>query len=155
MKPDVAKLVCFGNGTDVVYYGHGTEGSGYGSPERPHAAQIDDGCAIPDGTPAIDKRPAIATAAGYSWVFKGPMVNPDIPDGKIDRCPDLAGSMVAQAIVSDPGNGYAPLIVSQLAHRGSSAGPLDSVSISEYVRGWKAVGARIGRYQSGQIVWEN
>ena len=151
---NTAKLVCFGNGTDVVYYGSGCTGSGYGSPEQPHAAQPDDGCIIPDGTPAIDKRPALKTAAGYSWVFKGPLLDPDLPDGSIDHCPDLRESIVARAILSEPENGYAPHLALQLAHKGPKAGPLDSVSIPEYVIGWKSVGARIGRYQSGRIVWD-
>ena len=33
-----AKLVCFGRGGDSVEYGGGCHGSGYGTPENPHAS---------------------------------------------------------------------------------------------------------------------
>ena len=87
MTKSIAKLVCFGRGTDSVEYGGGCHGSGYGNPENPHASRIDDGLEIPDGTYAIDKRAAVETPEGYEWVFRGPMCNPDIPDGEYDPCP--------------------------------------------------------------------
>ena len=62
--PRIAKLVCFGQGGDSVEYGSGCSGSGYGTPENPHAANPGPDCIIPDGTPAIDKRAAVDTDAG-------------------------------------------------------------------------------------------
>lgn len=83
----VAKLIEFGCGGDRVEYGGGCFGSGYGTPENPRAAQPDDDCIIPDDTPAIDKRAAIDTPEGYSWVFKGPMVDVDLPKDDRKDCP--------------------------------------------------------------------
>jgi hypothetical protein len=148
-----AKLVCFGRGGDSVEYGGGCHGSGYGTPESPHAAAPSATCIIPDGTYAVDKRPALETAEGYSWVFKGPMCNPDIPDGECDPCPvpsDLFASAVAE-------NEYGQLLTLNAAQKaaGHKRSGLDSVSIAEYVQGWREHGARIGQYVNGQIVWES
>ena len=88
-----AKLVCFGRGGDSVEYGGGCHGSGYGTPENPHASA---GCIIPDGTPAIDKRPAIETAEGMNWVFKGPMCNPDLVDDEVTECPEPSWALAAE-----------------------------------------------------------
>ena len=85
------KLVCFGNGGDTVEYGKGCHGSGYGTPEKPHAADFSGkDVEVPDGTPVLDKRPAIATDEGFAWVFKGPMVNVDLPEGECDALGEVS-----------------------------------------------------------------
>lgn len=144
-----AKLVCFGLGGDSVEYGGGCRGSGYGSPERPHAAAGEN---IPDGTPVIDKRPAVATPEGTAWVFKGPMCNPDLPDDVVEECPEPSQALAAGV----SGNGYGTLLAIHGLHkiRNSSPGPLDYVSIRKYVEGWREHGARIGHYENGAIVWD-
>jgi hypothetical protein len=154
-EPRIAKLVCFGNGGDSVEFGGGCSSSGYGNPERPHAAEPDDDCIIPNGTPAIDKRPAIQTDEGYRWVFKGPMCNVDLPDGDYEPCPEP--SPIFTSAMIQPGNGFGPLLAEHIVSRRSGAkrSGLDRVSISEYIAGWRAVGARIGHYQDGKIVWDS
>lgn len=144
-----AKLVCFGNGGDSVEYGGGCRGSGYGTPERPHAAE---GCVIPDGTPAIDKRAAVNTPEGLAWVFKGPMCNPDLPDDAVEACPEPSQALVAGIA----GNSYGTLMAIHGLHKAkeSTPGPLDYVSIRQYVEGWREHGARIGHYEGGVIVWD-
>lgn len=150
-----AKLVCFGRGSDTVEYGGGCHGSGYGTPERPHASEIREGkeLVIPDGTPVIDKRAAIETPEGYAWVFRGPMVNVDLPDGGFDECPQPSAIM-AGAMAENSYGGMLAVHLGQKA-RGVERGSLDHVSTREYVEGWKAVGARIGHYEGGQIVWHD
>lgn len=145
----VAKLVCFGRGGDSVEYGGGCRGSGYGTPERPHAAE---GEVIPDGTPVIDKRAAVETEAGFAWVFKGPMCNPDIVDDEVIACPVPSDALVAGV----SGNSYGTLLALQGVHKLASTepGPLDYVSVKRYVDGWREHGARIGHYEGGVIVWE-
>ena len=144
-----AKLVCFGRGGDSVEYGGGCHGSGYGTPENPHASA---GCIIPDGTPAIDKRPAIETDEGFNWVFKGPMCNPDLVDDEVTECPEPSWALAAGV----SGNQYGALLTLQHAHKATqrTPGPLDYVSIRQYVEGWRQRGARIGHYQGGVIVWD-
>ncbi len=141
------RLVTFGQGGDSTHDDNGSTCSGYGNPDRPHAAEGKD---IPDGTPVIDKRKAVDTPEGYSWVFKGPLVNVNLPDGEACYCPEPSPILAAGVSGS-----YVGLLGLQAASRATQAtrGPLDEVSVSEYVRGWKEHGARIGEYQGGQIVW--
>lgn len=155
MYPKTAKLVTFGEGGDTVYYGRGCTGTGYGNPENPHAARPSADCIIPDGTPAIDKRPAIATDDGYRWVFRGPMVNVDLDDGGYDPCPQP--SALFAGAMAEGGGSYGTMLALQACSRANSEprGPLDSVSIREYVDGWRDHGARIGHYENGQIVCDS
>ena len=152
-----AKLVSFGGGGDTVEYGNGCHGSGYGTPENPHAADPDTHD-IHDGCPVIDKRAAIETPEGYAWVFRGPMVDVDLPPASVDTCPELADSIMVRAMIADgPTNEFGELAVMQMAHATESKqpGPLDSVDIATYIEGWSEHGARIGHYENGQIVWDN
>lgn len=149
---DVAKLVCFGMGGDTVYIDKNTTCEGYGSPERPHAAQPREGRIFPDGTPIIDKRSAIGTPEGYRWVFDGPMVNVDLPDDEIEECP-IPSQLFAQAVA---GNAFGGLLAQHLAARSrKQRSGLDRVSIREYVDGWRKHGARIGHYEGNRIVWND
>lgn len=148
----VARFVTFANGGDVVYYDCSSRCSGYGTPERPHAADPAKEN-IPDGTIALDKRPALETPEGYKLVFRGPMVNPDIPDdAPFQECP-VPSEIFAGAMASS-GNSFGTLLSLQATKKPGTAGALDYVSISEYCRLWCAVGARIGRYVGGVIQWE-
>jgi len=153
MKQNIAKLVCFGDGGDTVHYGRGHTCGGHGTPERPHAAKTSDTTLIPDGCPVIDKRPAVATKEGFSWVFKGPMVNVDLDENEIEHCP-VPNELFAGAMASS--NSFGTLLALQAVNgfNKPKAGPLDSVCISEYIQGWREHGARIGHYQDGEIVWE-
>lgn len=153
MENRTAKLVTFGRGGDTVYYSRNCHSTGYGNPDNPHAADPANHD-IPDGTPVIDKRPAVETTEGFRWVVRGPMVDVDLEDGAVDRLPEP--SPVMQAAMS--GNSYGALLTIHAAHkiiRKDEPGPLDSVSIREYIEGWRKVGARIGAYQNGMIVWES
>lgn len=145
----IPKLVQFGAGGDSVQYGRYYTCSGYGTPESPHAAAPE---TVPDGTPVIDKRAAIKTPEGYSWVFRGPMVNVDLPPGGQDRCLTI-NPLFASAMAE---NEFGGLLALQTTHLTASEepGPLDCVSIAEYIAGWREHGARIGTYQDGRIVWE-
>ena len=149
-----AKLVCFGLAGDTVEYGGGCCGSRYGTPENPHAAKSSNHN-IPDGTPAIDKRPALKTKAGYRWAFQGPMVNVDLQPAQVDRCPTPSPIMV-QALTDDPNNEFGQLAVLQAVHQRTSQepGPLDAVDTRTYIEGWRQRGARIGHYRDGAIIWE-
>ncbi len=148
----IGKLVTFGMGGDTVYYGAGCTGSGYGSPERPHAAE---GKAFPDGTPVIDKRPAVENGNGTRQAISGPMVNVDLEPGEVDACPEPS-PIFATAMLQDSGNQYGSLLALQAGARVTEAqyGPLDSVDTATYVRLWREAGARIGQYIGGVIVWE-
>jgi hypothetical protein len=99
----------------------------------------------------IDKREAVETPAGYSWVFKGPMVSADLEPGELDALPEVSPIM-AGAMAENP---YGGLLAVAESQRGKvRAGALDHVSPEEYAAGWRDHGARIGRVESGAIVWE-
>jgi hypothetical protein len=157
----IAKLVWFGRAGDTVEYGGGCHSSGYGSPEKPHAAATagkGDDFVIPDGCPVLDKRPALDTPEGYRFVYSGPMVNVDLAPGEVDRIGDISDSIVAQAVMAEPGNGFGPLAAYSIAQTKAKAkatyNSLDHVDTATYVRLWKELGARTGHYQGGIIVWD-
>lgn len=151
MRPRIARLITFGEGGDVVEC-EDCRISGYGQPERPHAATPSDSLTIPDGTPVIDKRPAIATPEGFRWVFCGPMVNVNLTDDVVEECPEP--SPVMASAMAAGGNEYGALLALHAAAPKDTPGPLDFVSVARYLAGWRDHGARIGVYQDGRIVWE-
>lgn len=109
----------------------------------------------PDGVPVLDIRAAVDTPAGYSWVFRGPLVDVDLPDGACDALPKMDGMMGAALMQS----GFAGLLVTHAATRATAPrGSLDSVSVPEFVQGWREHGARVGRAYVRQgvfsLVWE-
>jgi len=146
----VAKLVVFGEGGDTVEYGGGSRGSGYGRPSNPHAADPKT-TIIPDGTIVLDKRPAVETKDGLSWVFRGPMVNVDLKEGEIERCP-TPSYLLQEALKT---NAYGALLAIHRSQQEHEVTSLDSVSIVDYCAGWVKVGARIGHYEGGEIIWHN
>jgi hypothetical protein len=102
-----------------------------------------DGYEFPEeGIPVIDIREAIETPEGYSWVFNGPMLDCNLPDGEIDRLGEVSPMMLPA--IEAYGQGVA-LLATIAAKSKGIAGPLDDVSVSEYVAGWKAHGAKVGR----------
>lgn len=111
-----------------------------------------------EGAWVVDERAVVAKDGGARIAFRAPLLDPTLPDGEVSPCPQLAGSILAGAILSDPGNGFAPLIAGQLAHKAGGRpkpGPLDSVSTREWVEYWRKHGARVGRFVSGRIEWED
>jgi hypothetical protein len=157
---DTAKFVEFGRGGDTVHFARGHYAAGYGTPENPHAAQIKEGRAIPDGTLALDQRQAIGTKAGYAWVFRGPLLNVDLPVGEVLPLhdPGRPASIIEDVLLSERDhNDYGRLVALHRAHEETSKdpGPLDEVDIQTYIAGWLRVGARLGRYEGGRIVWDD
>lgn len=153
MDDGAIMLVTFGRGGDTAYCARGKWGSskitGYGRPDNPHAGEPNERHPIADGTPALDLLPALETDEGWNWAFRGPMVDVDLPDGEVDRCPEP--SPVFAAAVS--GNQFGTLLAVHAATKGKRAGALDSVSRSEYIAEWVKRGARLGHYVGGKIVW--
>jgi len=125
-----AKLVVFGRGGDTVYIGgyNRLKICGYGTPEQPHAASPANHQDIDfEGCPVLDVCPAVETDDGFWHAIAGPMVNVDLAPGERD------------AWIKDR---------KELA-------PFDYVSVQEYIKLWRKVGARVGKFDCGKIVWEN
>lgn len=149
------KLVTFGGGGDTAYCAKDEWGSstisGYGRPDRPHAGESTKSRPIADGTPALDLLPALETKEGYRWAIMGPMVDVNLPEGQIDRCPQPS-SLFRSAVAK---NAYGTLLaVQDVTSTPTKPGALDYVSTSEYIREWVKLGARKGAYKDGKIVWE-
>jgi len=104
--------------------------------------------------PAIDKREAVDTPEGFKWVYQGPMVDVDLPDGEVDQCPE-PNPIMALAMMEGQ-NEFGTMLVLQKSSRLAKEprGPLDSVSISEYIEGWRAHGAKIGKFTNGKYVFD-
>ncbi len=49
-----------------------------------------------EGIPVVDVREAVKTDAGYSWVFKGPLLDVDLADNEIDRLDGVSVSQYVQ-----------------------------------------------------------
>lgn len=146
------RLISFGKGGHREEYASGSgpwEGrstlSGYDRPEdwQPRERTDYSDCVV------LDTRAATDTEAGFRWVFRGPLLNPDLPDGGREDCPD-------PSFIAGFPNGFGTLARLQIAHTATekAPGPLDQVSRAEYVEGWRAVGARVGRVEAGKLVWE-
>jgi hypothetical protein len=159
MKEGTAALVTFGKGGDTVYFTsvrnpHGksqTSRSGYGSPENPHAADLEEHDDIPDGTPCIDKVPAIDHGDGVRMALKGPMVDVDLEPGALNECPAPSAWMI-EALQGS----FKTLALGQAFAKATKAeyGPLDSVDVRTYIELWREAGARIGSVQNQRFVWE-
>jgi len=141
------KLVSFGRGGHSEYHEPTADSSqhvqGYDSPEnwKPDAGVDYSDCIV------VDVRAAVETKEGRSWVFKGPLLDLRLSDGQVDACPEPS-AMFAEAV---SGNQFGAM----LSMRKVGGLSLDSVSRSEYVKGWRLHGARIGRVADGAIAWEN
>ena len=154
------KLVTFGLGGHTQHY-IGSTISGYENPEtilKPYhwwahpegqiSYHIKPGEG--EGVPVINKREAVRTRIGFNLALSGPMVNVSLKDGDIDRCPEPS-SELAFAV---KGNQFGTLLKLQKESK-STVRPLDSVSVSEYVRMWHEVGAQTGVIRGDTIVWDD
>jgi hypothetical protein len=155
--PKIVRLVVFGRGGDSVYYapdGQSTcTGSGYGSPDNPHAADFsaDHKLAdiVPDGTPVID---LTVDGCDIMYAVRGPMVDVRLADGEVDRLTD--GRSVVTAGMDAGFGGLLTYHDMQRAVAPKKLGSLDSVSVPYHVQAWREHGARIGQYMDREIVWE-
>lgn len=88
-----------------------------------------------EGGTVIDKRPAFEANfnAAVRGVVSGPMLNPLLPDGTVNRL--FSGNISAQ-------------------EAGQLSG-LDNVSLDLYLAYWRKLGVRIGKRQGDSIVWED
>lgn len=109
---------------------------------------------FPEGTPVLDKRPALRGPHGVNLSFRSPLLNLALADQEIERCPEPS-----EALAAGVSGAFVTYLACQTAHRASGAktpGPLDSISCAAYVAYWRAAGARVGRLREGGTVieWE-
>ena len=160
----VAHLITFGLGghgvdcTRVWKSGQRTKPriSGYDRPES-FEKQLTTG-QKPDypplaGVPVLDKRAALET--NHAYAFKSPLVDPELKDGEVDRLDAAAASCMLPGL-SGEFEQLATLAVVHQASGRTEPGPLDHVSLAEYVAWWTERGARLGHMdETGTaIIWE-
>jgi len=161
-KKEIPKLLTFGRGGFTVHYATVklSESSsskscleGYDSPDTFDCSKIEN---IPtDGIPVIDMRTAVKTAAGYKWVFHSPMVDVDLDDGAVDTFDLSTVSPLIATGLCNAWSGHAVLMADHaVTQKTQKRGSLDSVSVAEYVDGWREHNARIGRAYTTGIVFE-
>jgi hypothetical protein len=139
-----ARLVCFGIGGSTVYCDK-CRIQGYDKPDDPRIV------GVPDGTPVINKRPAVEHGDGYNLAIRGPMVSVHLAPGTVDRCPEPS-----ETLRRGVSGGFDSMLAMQDIARATKAkyGPLDTVDVGTYIELWRAAGARIGEYRNGHITWE-
>lgn len=122
----------------------------YGEPEQ-HFGRVKVGGWI------IDERPV---ECFVSAVFRSPLLSLRLKPDEIDRLSgkDIADSFFAQAVMSQPGNGFGQMLryekADSIIRPERRFGSLDSVGLGHYLDYWRGHGARIGRVTDGGVEWE-
>lgn len=150
---ETCRLLSFGHGGHAEFYTKrgNTKGSlsGYDKPENWEPRENTDysNCIV------INKIPALDTSEGYAYVFTGPMVDADLEGDEINECPKPS-EILTEAL---QGNDFGKLLNLNEAQRmtGNKPSALDGVSPEAYARGWKELGAQVGRIEGNKIVWDN
>lgn len=139
-------LLWFGLGGHALEFDGSTRVSGDETPDSfEHAVPAGEYAAYAlDGVPVLDKRPALERRPGLTLTM--PMVDPDLRDGEERRCPEPSDPLCLGA--EGAFRALAALHKTRPAFRG-----LDLVSVEEYLRLWRAEGARTGRFANGRIAW--
>lgn len=158
-----AFLISFGLGGHTVETGEtwreGTRVkghiSGYDSPESfERALERAEKDSYPPlaGVPVLDKRAVLNEHPEFS--LRSPLVDVDLPNGKVDRIDTRA----ARNMLPGLSGGFDVLAAAAICHEGKEEpGPLDSVSLRDYVAWWVSRGARLGHMdETGlRIVWNS
>lgn len=158
-----AFLISFGLGghgieiTDTLREGSRTKGriSGYDSPESFERSLVrGDKKEYPPlaHVPVLDKRPALRTNPVLG--IKSPLVDVELEAGKVERLDASA----ARSMLPGLSGGFEVLAALAIANDGKpEPGPLDSVSLADYLEWWRSRGARLGRMDGEglHIVWQD
>lgn len=162
-KKQSAFLIDFGLGGHGVGYAevtpHGTRYKGniygYDNPESfERALTRGEKDQYPNlaGVPVLDKREVLREHPEYS--FRSPLVDADVKDGEVHRLDTDA----ARRMLPGLSGGFDTLAALAITHEGKAEpGPLDTVSVGDYVAWWTSRGARVGRMDGEglRILWED
>jgi len=126
--------------------------SGYDSPESFERCLVSERRSIYPAlahVPVLDKRPALKKHPGYA--YSSPLVDVRLSDGEVDRI----NKESALEMLPGLSGGFDTLAALAIAHKGKEPGPLDSVSVQDYIQWWTSRGARLGRMDSSglRIIW--
>lgn len=157
MKREKAALITFGKGGHTVYYfkreNYSSRCHGYESPDSFVTREYikkDTDCEYPLGTPVVDLIPALEVQedGGVSIAFSTPMVNVDLPQHSLQKCPEPS-EMLLMGL-----QGEFKILAKAKKEYPKFTG-LDQVDITTYIDIWQRYGARIGKItKGGKIKWE-
>lgn len=170
-REKTAGLLHFGRGGHSIEFlptpGSRSTLSGYDSPELflwelNERGKYAGSYILPDGCPAIDVRAAVEQPGGVSIALRAPLADLEITDeAHIERL-NAKGSIMAAAMMDEPGNQYGQMLRAHAAFgvlEPDEPGPLDRVSVARYFAYWRKHGARIGTLETidGRRIlrWEN
>lgn len=121
--------------------------SGYEDPDSFVKEGLEPEYVLPkEGVPVVDMRAAVETREGFNYAIRGPLC---CRKGTPQVCPEPSAMLMSGLQGS-----FATYAALQVTHKGPEPGPLDEVSVDDWVAGWKAHGARVGRYDGQGITWE-
>ena len=128
--------------------GHMTDGGTVTFYDRrlaPYYGELVEGGYVLDKRAALEARPGLAVLS--------PMCKGSLAAGQRDPFCGAEGSIVAQAIASEPENPACGL--ARLALAAPECGAFDDVAPDVFADWWRAHGARVGRRFGGVIVWDD
>jgi hypothetical protein len=128
--------------------GHTTTGSTVTYYDRrlaPYYGELVEGGYVLDKRAALEARPGLAVLS--------PMCKGNLAAGQRDPFGGAEGSIVAQAIASEPEN--PACVLARLALAAPECGAFDDVAPDLFVDWWRAHGARVGRRFGAVIVWDD
>jgi len=102
--------------------------------------------------PVLDKRPALQAHPVLG--IQSPLVDVGLEDGTVERLDARA----ARSMLPGLSGGFEVLAACAIVHDGKpEPGPLDSVSLRDYLEWWVSRGARLGRMDEEglRIVWQD
>lgn len=108
----------------------------------------------------LDIREALNTPLGRLWCNANPVLDLTLKPTEERRAKegnDLEKLFISlQKSITDfkPRN-VIPIALQINALISEIPGPLDAVSLTEFLRGWSRVGAKVGIYSKGKVVWND
>lgn len=108
----------------------------------------------------LDIREAMQTPLGRLWCNATPVLDLRLKpteERRIKKWHDLEKLLVhlGESITDLKFRAVIPIALQINAVISEILGPLDAVSLTEFLRGWSRVGAKVGIYSKGKVVWND
>ncbi len=105
-----------------------------------------------EGCTILDKS-MVAESDLIHNVISGPMVDVSLPPNTVDRF-TTKDKQTASNMLPGLGGAYAVLAKTAIEETPEKYGSLDKLSLDLYVDLWRKLGAKVGTYTKGKVVWE-
>lgn len=106
----------------------------------------------------LDVREAMQTHLGRLWCSATPILDLTLKpteERRTKEAQDLEKLFLCleENIKDFKPRNIVPIALQINAVMSQTLGPLDAVSLTEFLRGWSRVGAKVGIYSTGKVVW--